>query len=47
MTHLRVDTWFLFKPKIPDLEILEGPRLENVDIFYGPLEYFADIWDIL
>jgi hypothetical protein len=29
------------------LEILEGPRLENVDTFYGPLEYFADIWDIL
>jgi hypothetical protein len=27
--------------------ILEGPKLENVDIFYGHLEYFADIWDIL
>jgi hypothetical protein len=27
--------------------ILEGPRLENVDIFYGHLEYFIDIWDIL
>jgi hypothetical protein len=26
---------------------LEGLRLENVDIFYGHLEYFADIWDIL
>jgi hypothetical protein len=22
-------------------------RLENVDIFYGHLEYFKDIWDIL
>jgi hypothetical protein len=27
--------------------ILEGPRLENVDLFYGHLEYFTDIWDIL
>jgi hypothetical protein len=27
--------------------ILEGPRLENVDTFYGHLEYFTDIWDIL
>jgi hypothetical protein len=27
--------------------ILEGPRLENVDIFYGHLEIFTDIWDIL
>jgi hypothetical protein len=26
--------------------ILEGPILENVDIFYGLLEYFTDIWDI-
>jgi hypothetical protein len=24
-----------------------GPRLENVDIFYGHLEYFMDNWDIL
>jgi hypothetical protein len=24
-----------------------GLKLENVDIFYGYLEYFADIWDIL
>jgi hypothetical protein len=27
--------------------ILEGLRLENVDIFYGHMEYFTDIWDIL
>jgi hypothetical protein len=27
--------------------ILEGPRLENVDICYGHLEYFTDIWNIL
>jgi hypothetical protein len=25
----------------------QGLRLENVDIFYGRLEYFMDIWDIL
>jgi hypothetical protein len=25
--------------------ILEGPRLENVNIFCGPLEYFTDYWD--
>jgi hypothetical protein len=28
-------------------QILEGLWWENVDIFYGPLEYFTDIWDIL
>jgi hypothetical protein len=28
-------------------EILEGPRLKNVVIFYGYLEYFKDIWNIL
>jgi hypothetical protein len=28
-------------------QILQGPRLENVDIFYGHLEYFTDIWYIL
>jgi hypothetical protein len=28
-------------------KILEGPRLEIVVIFYGHLEYFTDIWDIL
>jgi hypothetical protein len=25
----------------------EGLRLENVDIFYGHFEYFADIWGML
>jgi hypothetical protein len=24
--------------------ILEGPGMENVDIFYDPCEYFTDIW---
>jgi hypothetical protein len=33
-----------FKPKIPVWEVL---KLENVDIFYGHLEYFTDIWNIL
>jgi hypothetical protein len=28
-------------------QILEGLRWENVDIFYGHLKYFADIWYIL
>jgi hypothetical protein len=28
-------------------QILEGLRLENVNIFNGHLEYFIDIWDIL
>jgi hypothetical protein len=28
-------------------QILEGLGWENVDIFYGHLEYFMDIWDIL
>jgi hypothetical protein len=27
--------------------ILEGRRWENVDVFYGYLEYFKGIWDIL
>jgi hypothetical protein len=26
---------------------MEGLRWENVDIFYGHLEYFKDIWEIL
>jgi hypothetical protein len=25
----------------------QGLRLGNVDIFYGDLEYFIDIWDFL
>jgi hypothetical protein len=28
-------------------QIIEGLRLKNVDIFYGHLEYFKEIWDIL
>jgi hypothetical protein len=28
-------------------KISKGPRLENVDIFYGYWEYFTDTWDIL
>jgi hypothetical protein len=28
-------------------KILEGLRLENVDLFYGYEEYFTEIWDIL
>jgi hypothetical protein len=35
----RVARWFVFKPKIP-IKKIEGLRLENVDIFYGHLEFF-------
>jgi hypothetical protein len=28
-------------------KIFQGLRLENIDIFYGHLEYLMDIWDIL
>jgi hypothetical protein len=28
-------------------QILEGLRWKNVAIFYDPLEYLMDIWDIL
>jgi hypothetical protein len=28
-------------------KILDDPRLENVDIFYGHLEYFTDNGDII
>jgi hypothetical protein len=37
-----------FQTKNPNSgKFLEGLRFENVDIFYGHMEYFADIWDIL
>jgi hypothetical protein len=37
-----------FQTKNPNLgKFWRGPRLKNVDIFYGHLEYFTDIWDIL
>jgi hypothetical protein len=39
---------FSFHTKYPNLEkILECLRLENVDIFYGSLQYLTDFWDIL
>jgi hypothetical protein len=28
-------------------QILQGLRWKNVDIFYGHLQYFTNIWDIL
>jgi hypothetical protein len=40
----RVARWFVFEPKIP---IWENFGLEIFYIFYGHLEYFMDIWDIL
>jgi hypothetical protein len=37
-----------FKTKNPNCgKMFEGHRLENVDIFYGHLEYFEYIWGIL
>jgi hypothetical protein len=44
----RVARWFIFKPKIPIWVNFGGSlRLENVDIFYGHLEYFKNKWDIV
>jgi hypothetical protein len=42
--QIRVARWFIFKSKIP---IWVNFGFENVDIFYGQLEYFTDILDIL
>jgi hypothetical protein len=41
-----VARWFVFKPKIP---IWVNGTLDwnKMDIFYGHLEYFTGIWDIL
>jgi hypothetical protein len=37
-----------FQTKNPNLgSFWEGLKLENVDIFYGQLEYFKDIWEML
>jgi hypothetical protein len=37
-----------FQTKNPDLgKKIQGFILENVDIFYGRLEYFKDSFDIL
>jgi hypothetical protein len=35
--------WFLFRPKIPFWEYLEGLGMENVDINSGHLGYFITI----
>jgi hypothetical protein len=44
----RVAKWFIFlNQKSQFGYILEGRRLENVDIFYGHFEYFTDIREIL
>jgi hypothetical protein len=44
----RVARWFVFRPKIPNLlKFCRTLDWKNVDIFYGYLEYFMDIWDIL
>jgi hypothetical protein len=43
----RVARWIIFRTKNPNLANLEGLRLENLGIFYGHLEYFTNICDIL
>jgi hypothetical protein len=43
----RVARRFFENKKSQFESILEGLRLEIVDIFYGLLEYFTDIWYIL
>jgi hypothetical protein len=47
MVGCRVARWFVFKPKSQNGKKFQGLRLENLDIFYGHLEYFTDIWDII
>jgi hypothetical protein len=47
MVPIGVPRWFIFKPKIQTWVNFGGPYIENVDIFYGHLEYFTDSWDIL
>jgi hypothetical protein len=54
-----ISTFFMhyIRPGLPDGSfanqkshfgiIFQGLRLVNIDIFYGHLEYFMDIWDIL
>jgi hypothetical protein len=44
---IRVARCFFSNQKFKFVQILEGLRWENVDIFLGHLEYFMDIWDIL
>jgi hypothetical protein len=39
--------WCIFKPKIPNWEILEALGMEKVGILYAHLEYIRAIWYIL
>jgi hypothetical protein len=43
----RVARWFILKPKIPVKVSFGGLLIENVDIFFGHLEFFTNIRDIL
>jgi hypothetical protein len=43
----RVARWFVFKPKSHFGKTFQGLGLENVDIFYGHLEYSMTIRYIL
>jgi hypothetical protein len=44
----RAARWFVVKPKIQIWVNFPGPYVDwKMDIFYGHLVYFHDIWDIL
>jgi hypothetical protein len=45
----RVARWLVFKPKNPNSGKFRRAlhSLKIVDVFYGHLEYYTDIWDIL
>jgi hypothetical protein len=45
--RIRVARWFVFKPEIPNWVSFGWPSIGNVYKFYGHLEYFMKIWDIL
>jgi hypothetical protein len=41
----RVARWYIFKPKFPNLEGLNG--MENAGVFYARLKYITAIWYLL
>jgi hypothetical protein len=45
--HSDLPNGFFSNQKSQFGKILDDPRLENVDIFYGHLEYFTDNGDII
>jgi hypothetical protein len=47
VNHGRVARWFVFKPKIPIWVNFGGKFWQSDYLFYGHLECFVEIWDIL